>query len=99
VWRDGQATSVAEWIVRTDFDDDGFTQKVVHLTAVDKGGRSHELVGELLRVASLPRRGSSGVTVVNEGLAKWTYEGKTGSGIAEYLHQLDADGKPRVPIE
>ena len=38
-------------------------------------------------------------TIVNEGLARWTYEGRTGYGIAEYLHQLDADGRPVVPIE
>jgi len=27
------------------------------------------------------------------------YEARTGYGIAEYLHQLDADGRPVVPIE
>jgi hypothetical protein len=99
VWRDGEATSVAEWKVRTDLADDGLTQRVVHLTVVDKAGRDHELRGDLLRVAPLPRKSADGVTVVNEGLARWTYEGRTGSGIAEYLHQLDADGRPRVPIE
>ncbi len=38
-------------------------------------------------------------TIVNEGLARWTYEGQTGYGISEYLHQLDADSRPVVPIE
>ena len=99
VWRDGEATSVAEWKVRTELADDELTQRVVHLTAVDKAGRSHELRGDVLRVAPLPRKGAEGVTIVNEGLARWTYEGRTGSGIAEYLHQLDADGRPVVPIE
>jgi hypothetical protein len=36
---------------------------------------------------------------VNEGLARWTYEGQVGWGISEYLHQLDGDGRPKVPIE
>ena len=31
-------------------------------------------------------------TMLNEGLARWTYEGHEGFGIAEYLHQLDAEG-------
>jgi len=44
-----------------------------------------------------PRPATS--TVVNEGLARWTYEGQTGYGIAEYLHQLDAESRPVVPIE
>ena len=99
VWRDGAATSVAEWGVRTELADDGLTQRVVHLTVRDKAGRSHELRGDLLRVAPLSRQGRSGGTLVNEGLARWSYEGRTGTGIAEYLHQLDAGGRPVTPIE
>jgi hypothetical protein len=42
--------------------------------------------------------------VVNEGLTRWTYLAEDGSaqsgfGIAEYLHQVDADGRPAVPVE
>jgi hypothetical protein len=33
------------------------------------------------------------------GRPRWTYEGVTGTGIAEYLHQFDAEGRTRVPIE
>jgi len=39
------------------------------------------------------------VTIVNEGLARWHYDGRIGYGISEYLHQLDGDAKPVVPIE
>ena len=38
-------------------------------------------------------------TVVNEGLARWTYQGRTGYGISEYLHQFDGEGRPVVPID
>ncbi len=34
-----------------------------------------------------------------EGLARWTYDGRVGYGISEYLHQLDHEGRPVVPIE
>jgi hypothetical protein len=95
VWRDGEAASIKEWQVRTELEDDALTHRVSHVTAVDKRGRSHELRGDLLRVAPVGRTG----TVVNEGLARWTYEGRTGYGIAEYLHQLDDAGRPLVPIE
>ena len=37
--------------------------------------------------------------VLNEGLARWSYEGRNGYGIAEYLHQLDEHGAPVVPID
>jgi hypothetical protein len=99
VWRDGEPTSVAEWRVRSELEDDGVTHKVTHLDVLDKAGRTHELRADLLRVDP----GNKGIrpngTIVNEGLAKWTYEGRTGYGISEYLHQLDGDGRPVVAIE
>ena len=65
--------------------------------AVEKNGVEHALRADLLRVA--PGGGTKNGTVVNEGLARWTYEGVTGTGIAEYLHQFDSEGRTRVPIE
>lgn len=97
VWKDGEATSIAEWRVRTRTRSDGVTQKSCRVTAVDKRGREHELEADVMRV--FPGGARPGETVVNEGLARWTYEGETGYGIAEYLHQFDEQGRPLVPIE
>ena len=97
VWRDGVHTSLVEWRVRTETRDDGVTQKTCFVTAVDKLGREHELQADVMRV--FPGGARAGKTVVNEGLARWTYEGVTGYGIAEYLHQFDDEGRPLVPIE
>jgi hypothetical protein len=98
VWTSGEHSSVADWDVRTELEDDGVTHKVTHLVVTDKAGRKHELRGDLLRVDP----GTKGIrpngTVVNEGLARWTYEGRTGYGISEYLHQFDGEGRPIVPI-
>ena len=99
VWRDGEATSIREWDVRTELADDGLTHCVSYIRATDKRGRVHELRADVLRVAGLPQRHGDRRTIVNEGLARWTYEGRTGHGIAEYLHQLDDEGTPLVPIE
>ena len=99
VWRDGEHASIRNWNVRTELAGDGLTHRVTHVQATDKNGRVHELRGDVLRVHGLPRRTGERRTIVNEGLARWTYEGRTGYGIAEYLHQLDDDGRPLVPIE
>jgi hypothetical protein len=99
VWDGDDATSIREWDVRTELEDDGLTQRVTHVVATDKAGRAHELRGDLQRVAAVGRAGTGATTVVNEGLARFTYEGRTGYGIAEYLHQLDAEGRPVVPVE
>jgi hypothetical protein len=98
VWRDGEHASIAEWRVRTELADDGITHRRSFVTAVDKAGREHELVADVIRVEP----GTAGIeasrTIVNEGLARWTYEGRTGTGISEYLHQLDEHARPVVPI-
>jgi hypothetical protein len=98
---DGRVASIREWQLRTELADDGLTQRVVHLVAIDKLDRSFDLTGDVLRVADI---GMAGGTVVNEGLTRWTYRAGDGStapgyGIAEYLHQVDADGRPAVPVE
>ena len=99
VWKDGEATSIREWHVASELADDGVTHRVSRVRATDKRGRVHELQGEVLRVYGVPHKTGDRYTVVNEGLARWNYEGRTGYGISEYLHQLDDEGRPLVPIE
>lgn len=96
VWKDGEATSIRDWDVTTECGSDGFTHEKLRVVATDKRERLHMLDGHVLRVA--PVR-SGAATVVNEGLTCWEYEGKSGYGIAEYLHQLGDDGLPVVPVE
>jgi hypothetical protein len=99
VHTNGSYSSISQWNVRTELEDDGVTHKVSHVVATDKTGRRHDLRADLLRVDP----GSAGIapkrSIVNEGLARWTYEGRVGYGISEYLHQLDDNARPLVPIE
>ncbi|MHB1726051.1 MAG: DUF7064 domain-containing protein [Acidimicrobiales bacterium] len=100
VFENGHMASIKEWQLQTELADDGLTQRVVHLVAADKRGRSHFLTGEVMRTAVIGRPGG---TVINEGLTRWTCrkvggEEQLGYGIAEYLHQVDADGRPAVAV-
>ncbi len=99
VWTGGEHSSIREWKVTSEVAPDGVTHTATHVHATDKRGRVHELDAEILRVAPGPAGVKPNTTIVNEGLARWSYEGRTGYGISEYLHQLDADAKPVVPIE
>jgi hypothetical protein len=76
----------------------GRSHRASHVVATDKAGHDHVLDAEVLRVEPGPAGLRPNTTIVNEGLARWSYEGRTGTGISEYLHQLDADTKPVVPI-
>jgi hypothetical protein len=99
VWRDGEATSIRRWDLRTTLAPDGVTHRTVEVRAADARGRVHVLEGEVLRVAPVAHEVGGRRTVINEGLARFVCDGGTGYGIAEYLHQLDAEGRPAVPIE
>jgi hypothetical protein len=92
-------SNIREWKVTSEVAGDGVTHTATRVHATDNHGRVHELDAEVLRVSS----GAAGIrpdaTIVNEGLARWTYEGRSGYGISEYLHQLDSNARPVVPIE
>jgi hypothetical protein len=98
VWRDGAHESIAEWKVTSELEDDGVTHRASHVLATDKAGRTHQLDAEVIRVEPGAKGIRPGATIVNEGLARWTYEGRTGTGISEYLHQLDDEARPVIPI-
>ena len=99
VWRDGEYSSIRDWNVRTELGDDGLTHRVSHVRATDKRDRVHELRADVVRVAPHRMQHGDGGSLLNEGLARWTYEGRSGWGISEYLHTLDAQGQPKIPIE
>ncbi len=99
VWTDGAHVSIREWKVTTELADDGVTHTATHVHATDKQGRVHELDAEILRVSPGRAGVKPNTTIVNEGLARWHYNGAVGYGISEYLHQLDADAHPVVPVE
>jgi hypothetical protein len=99
VWTEGEATSIREWKVTSELEDDGVTHTATHVHATDKRGCVHELDADILRVEPGRAGVKANTTIVNEGLARWTYAGRTGYGISEYLHQLDSKARPVVPIE
>jgi hypothetical protein len=99
VWTEGEATSIREWKVTSELEDDGVTHTATHVHATDKRGCVHELDADIFRVEPGRAGVKANTTIVNEGLARWHYQGQVGYGISEYLHQLDANAKPVVAIE
>ena len=79
---------------------DGITHRVTTCAPPTSGGARTSCDGELLRVAPVAHqvRGPAARSSTKASRAGPT-SGKTGYGIAEYLHQLDEHGRPLVPIE
>lgn len=95
---DGRNVSVRSVDVVTEVEAGSHLQKAVRLSLGDADGAAHEILAEVMAVAPLRRTRNQRETLVCEGLARFTYQGRTGYGIAEYLHQLDGEGRPLVPI-
>jgi hypothetical protein len=99
MWSEGTHRSITSWELQTEVEADRVTHRANRVVATDRDGGKHELIGQMLRVEPGKRGIRPKSTIVNEGLARWTYEGRTGHGISEYLHQLDDTGLPVVPIQ
>ena len=56
-------------------------------------GREIEITGRVKSFIPLRNRRSEQVTRIGEGLTEYTWEGKTGYGLSEYLDQIE-DGRP-----
>ncbi len=75
-------------VIETEFEPDGRTQRALRFTFEDVAGRAIEVEADVLTVIPLDLRSRGHATMVNEGLARYRWEGREGYGIAEYLHQM-----------
>jgi hypothetical protein len=88
VCRSGKNIPLRRAWLETDFQDDGITQKAVRLRLQDTTGWEAELVGSPRTVVPLVLQDGAHRTLVNEAFTAYRWEGRTGYGISEYLHQL-----------
>lgn len=88
VCRDGKNYPVRRAELRTEFEEDGTTQKSLAFSLEDTSGKVIEVAGRVLTVIPLDLRSRGHATMVNEALAEYEWEGRKAYGIAEYLHQM-----------
>lgn len=86
--RDGRNYPVRRARLETEFEEDGLTQKTVRFTFEDTTGTVVEVNGDVRVVIPLDLRARGHSTLINEALTEYTWEGRKGLGIAEYLHQM-----------
>jgi hypothetical protein len=89
IQRDGETLELTDVTMTTVYDeDDPLLHRTVQLRATDREGATIVVDGTVLTICptKIPRR--DGVTFVNEGLARFETEGRTGFGIAEHWHAV-----------
>jgi hypothetical protein len=89
IQRDGDTLELTEVTMTTTYDDGNpLLHETVRLTATDSAGATIAVDGTVLAICptKIPRR--DGVTFVNEGLARFETDGRTGFGIAEHWHAV-----------
>ena len=100
VWTEGAHSSIKEWKVASEIADDGVTHTATHVHATDKCGRVHELHADVFRVLTRTGRDPSGLH--DRQRRPRTLDVRRPDRLrhrASYLHQLDANSRPVVPIE
>jgi hypothetical protein len=91
--RDGVLAPITSCDTRSELNPELGCQRSFSARAKDERDRETVLEGEALEVAPLRQRRAGRLTLVNEGLTRYRWEGRTGTGISEYLFQArDAEG-------
>jgi hypothetical protein len=95
--RDGVLAPIVSCSTESELDPELGCQRSFSARAKDENDRETLLEGEALEVAPLRQRRSGRLTLVNEGLTRYRWEGRTATGISEYLFQQTAAEDPDGP--
>jgi hypothetical protein len=89
--RDGQLAPIVSGDTESELDPELGCQRSFVARARDELGRETLLEGRALEVAPLRQRRADRLTLVNEALTEYRWEGRAGTGISEYLIQATGD--------
>jgi hypothetical protein len=89
IHRDGRTEDLLDARMETDYAPDSLWHTRVLLRARTAGGAPVEVTGRVLTICPTKIPSSAGATFVNEGLAEFTLDGRTGYGISEHWHRVD----------
>ena len=88
---DGEWTPIRDVELRSEYDDDWY-HRTVHAT-VKTDDKDYEVEGDVWSLIPLRNRRSGMMTRITEGMTRWRCGDLEGSGLSEYLDQIQ-DGKP-----
>lgn len=92
VFENGGYTPIVDASLETSWTTDNYYQEAIRCVARTTD-REIEITGKVRSFIPLRNRRSGQVTRIGEGLTEYSWEGKTGYGLSEYLDQME-DGQP-----
>jgi hypothetical protein len=96
---DGEFREIVSGRIETEPETDFPYPKALALSLVDSSRKRHRIEAEVLHTAPLSGSANQVKYLSCQSLAVFDWGGLRGHGIAEYLHRLDEDGAPVIPID
>jgi hypothetical protein len=88
VFRDGACVPLRDWHLENTYDETGRGGRDLRLRLEPATGAPVEIEGRVLVNIPLSTADRGFLTLVNEGRARFTWQGRTGHGVAEFLEQV-----------
>ncbi|MDZ7727347.1 MAG: hypothetical protein U5Q44_03650 [Dehalococcoidia bacterium] len=89
IFRDARNLGLSDVTITSEYESGSLLHSAITIRGTDEEGKDHQFEGDLVTVTPTKIPTPGGVTLVNEGLARFRREdGAVGYGIAEYWHSV-----------
>lgn len=86
--RDGVLTPITNVEIEAEYEDNGLYHRSLVARVTTRDGDRHEIHGAVKGFIPLRNRREGLVTHIGEGMTEWTFDGRTGYGLSEFLRQV-----------
>jgi hypothetical protein len=98
IFESGRRDAIDAIELVTETEPGSYRQKAFRLTLAGRAGGRRDIAGDVVRLASLPGFRGGHETMLCDGVVSARLDGRSGFGVASYLHRLDGSGNPVEPV-
>ena len=86
--RGDELVGIGKVEIDAEYEENGLYHRTVTAKIETKEGDTHEIRGEVKGFIPLRNRREGMTTHIGEGMTEWTFDGRTGYGLSEFLRQV-----------
>ena len=94
IWHGGEVHHLVQYLLESEMDPDGFTQRRFLYHLEDSCGKTMDIRGGPMVVAPLPFASEGRRSVFSRALSRFEWAGRVGYGFSEYLTSWEESGNP-----